>query len=113
MSARQLSGAHGSLPNNTFGKDQVIVRTPSRNYTAYDAAQLLIDLGFGHRLEALRAVQVHDKPLPFVHLVLPSCMQAGKDLQDFQHPGVDTLVVYGYNVSTPGELISMACPTAL
>ena len=110
-----MAGTYGLLPgasNNTYGDEQVIVRTPSRNCTAYDAAQLLIDLGFGHRLEALRAVQVHDKPLPFVHLVLPSCMQAGKDLQDFQHPGVDTLVVYGYNVSTPGELISMACSAA-
>eukprot|EP00730_Choanoeca_flexa_P000131 TRINITY_DN10059_c0_g1_i1.p2 TRINITY_DN10059_c0_g1~~TRINITY_DN10059_c0_g1_i1.p2 ORF type:complete len:416 (+),score=75.46 TRINITY_DN10059_c0_g1_i1:2623-3870(+) len=69
--------------NVTWNASQVIIQTPSKNYTAFDAAQLLTDLGFGDQVQALKAVE------------------NGPDLAQFKHPGVDTFVTYGYNVPTP------------
>ena len=55
------AGVAAGTSNNTYDDKQVLVKTPARNYTAYDAAQLLVDLGFGHRVQALEAVQVCER----------------------------------------------------
>eukprot|EP00045_Choanoeca_perplexa_P007617 m.69822 g.69822 ORF g.69822 m.69822 type:complete len:506 (-) comp14144_c0_seq6:303-1820(-) len=79
--------------NNTYNSTKVLVKTPARSYTAFDAAQLLVDLGFDDRVDALQAVQ------------------AGKDLADLKHPGVNTFVIHGTELPTPGEtdLLSVCC----
>ncbi|EDQ92925.1 uncharacterized protein MONBRDRAFT_22180 [Monosiga brevicollis MX1] len=73
--------------NYTFSKDDVLVQTPSRNYTAYDMTQLMKDLGFEGKLEGMNAI-VEDE-----------------DLKNLAHPGVNTFMPYGYNLTTPGKFV--------
>jgi hypothetical protein len=73
--------------NTTYGPDEVVIKTPSKSYTAFDAAKLITDLGFGVETLALQKVQ------------------NGLDLLQFLHPGVNTLVTYGVDVGTPGTVI--------
>ncbi len=44
--------------NTTWGKSDVIVQTPTRNYTAYDYEELLLDLGLSFLIPELRAIVV-------------------------------------------------------
>lgn len=76
------SDTPGSGTDGTYGKDTIVLSTPSKNYTAYDLEQVLTDeaqLGF---LAMYRQTSVLLSP------------------EHFGGPGVDTHVVYGYNVST-------------
>ncbi|EGD80040.1 hypothetical protein PTSG_10314 [Salpingoeca rosetta] len=73
--------------NTTWGKDEPIAFTPSRNYTSSDYKQLMTDIGFGFRTPAMEYT-VNDT-----------------DLKDFEHPGVNTYVTYGYNLDTPGTFV--------
>eukprot|EP00730_Choanoeca_flexa_P000541 TRINITY_DN10240_c0_g1_i3.p1 TRINITY_DN10240_c0_g1~~TRINITY_DN10240_c0_g1_i3.p1 ORF type:complete len:174 (+),score=27.59 TRINITY_DN10240_c0_g1_i3:227-748(+) len=70
------------VTNSTWPDDQVLVKIQNHSYTAYDIPQLLADLGFAHRVAAYKAVL------------------AGPDLGSLGHPGVNTFVTYGYNLST-------------
>eukprot|EP00053_Salpingoeca_punica_P018176 m.177234 g.177234 ORF g.177234 m.177234 type:complete len:464 (-) comp17376_c0_seq1:167-1558(-) len=70
--------------NDTFHDDEVIISTPSRNYTAFDAAQLVRDLGYENRVQSLQYMQ-NVEPV----------------LNKFEAPGVDMLVTYGYGLGTP------------
>eukprot|EP00730_Choanoeca_flexa_P000813 TRINITY_DN10346_c0_g1_i1.p1 TRINITY_DN10346_c0_g1~~TRINITY_DN10346_c0_g1_i1.p1 ORF type:complete len:245 (+),score=55.03 TRINITY_DN10346_c0_g1_i1:836-1570(+) len=67
--------------NVTWDYQTVIVKTPSKTYTAYDMPQLYEDLGFD-----LADMVRHIEALP--------------DLATFAPPGVNTLITYGYNLST-------------
>ncbi|EDQ88642.1 uncharacterized protein MONBRDRAFT_9050 [Monosiga brevicollis MX1] len=70
--------------NTTFTREEVIIETPTRNYTAFDAEALLEDLGYGYKLPALRNIQNNS------------------DLGELLDPGVDTFIQYGYDIPTPG-----------
>lgn len=70
--------------NTTWGTDDVIVRTPSKRYTAFDYTQLLRDLGLTFLVQG------------------QALLQNEPDLSLFAAPGVDTLVTYGSQLGTPG-----------
>jgi len=69
--------------NFTFHEDEVIIKTKTKSYTAFDAKQLLEDTGLGLRIPALDFIR------------------NDADLHDFAHPGVKTYVTYGYGIGTP------------
>eukprot|EP00043_Microstomoeca_roanoka_P020877 m.254323 g.254323 ORF g.254323 m.254323 type:complete len:454 (+) comp17961_c0_seq1:253-1614(+) len=69
--------------NTTWGKDEVLARTPSKTYTSANYHELLEDLGFKFKIPALNYV-VNDP-----------------DLSELQHPGVQTFVTFGYGIGTP------------
>lgn len=73
----------GTNPNITWPDTETIVSTPSKNYTAFDIAHIYSALNF-----------TDSAALKFV--------STEPDLAQFAHPGVNTLVTYGYDVDTPG-----------
>lgn len=83
-----IGGTLWLLPRNgtnatvTWLNDEVIISTPTRRYGAADMPRLLRDQG---RSELAKAVEY---------------VYADADLAQFAHPGVNTLVTYGYNLST-------------
>jgi hypothetical protein len=51
----------GNLTGNQstmYGPDDILIATPSKNYTAFDLDTLLVDLGFGDYVEPLRVILV-------------------------------------------------------
>lgn len=78
------------LPRNgpdqfTYGKEEVLAYTPGRNYTAWDFADMISDLGHD------------DRRVEFEYI-----NQGDLGVTGFAAPGVDTFVNYGYNLTTPG-----------
>eukprot|EP00730_Choanoeca_flexa_P017966 TRINITY_DN8709_c0_g1_i4.p1 TRINITY_DN8709_c0_g1~~TRINITY_DN8709_c0_g1_i4.p1 ORF type:complete len:452 (+),score=95.23 TRINITY_DN8709_c0_g1_i4:2-1357(+) len=68
--------------NTTWDNETTLVETPSRNYTAADYGRLYADMGFEEFGPGIQHV-VEDA-----------------DLAELKHPGVNTLITYGYNLST-------------
>lgn len=74
-----------TLPLNYFVfKNETLVQTPSKNYTSRDYLLLFHDLGFSDLIPEVTAV-INDP-----------------DLKQFEHPGVNSFVAYGFNLDTPG-----------
>lgn len=70
----------------TFNATHIVVRTPTRNYTASDLGQYLTDLGFPNAEKLWRKVtNVTSQPFP--------------------DPGVDTFVTYGDGLPTYASLV--------
>eukprot|EP00463_Aulacantha_scolymantha_P005006 TRINITY_DN622_c0_g1_i1.p2 TRINITY_DN622_c0_g1~~TRINITY_DN622_c0_g1_i1.p2 ORF type:complete len:237 (-),score=31.59 TRINITY_DN622_c0_g1_i1:190-900(-) len=70
----------------SYKKDELIITTPSKNYSAWDFANLLEDIGF-------------DNIAPiYKHLM------DDEDLSKFAAPLVNTLVTYGSGIGTPSHL---------
>eukprot|EP00048_Salpingoeca_helianthica_P002214 m.55578 g.55578 ORF g.55578 m.55578 type:complete len:436 (+) comp11973_c0_seq3:61-1368(+) len=74
----------GTNSSTTWTEADVLVRTPTRNYTAFDYDALFTDLGLNFFLPQLRAI-THEP-----------------DMTLFDPPMVDTIVTYGYDLGTPG-----------
>eukprot|EP00041_Stephanoeca_diplocostata_P006585 m.89443 g.89443 ORF g.89443 m.89443 type:complete len:218 (-) comp16438_c0_seq16:677-1330(-) len=68
----------GNNPNNTWTRDDVLITTKTKAYTAYDMKQLLEDL----HLDASVLAQL-------------AFLEQEPDLHGFAAPGVDTFVSYG------------------
>lgn len=66
---RQCELSVGSS-NYTYSKDEVIVKTPNRAYTSYDAAELVADLGFFGKAASLGYIQVRQDKLFVTHRYL-------------------------------------------
>lgn len=66
-----------------FGPSEMLVRTPSRNYSAYNLSELYTDVGLRSKLDEYK------------------CLLEDPDLADFAPPFVDTFVAYGGGVATP------------
>lgn len=62
-------------------KDEVVVYTPSKNYSAYDLEQMLTDMGLDDTIAMLK-------------------LERDDLLDKFEAPGIDTYVFYGYGVPT-------------
>eukprot|EP00026_Physarum_polycephalum_P006760 Phypoly_transcript_06812.p1 GENE.Phypoly_transcript_06812~~Phypoly_transcript_06812.p1 ORF type:complete len:333 (+),score=48.85 Phypoly_transcript_06812:371-1369(+) len=77
---RTFASNYFLLPYPKFFGDQVLISTPSKNYTAYDYHTLLTDLNLS---------QYYTTWNLSYNLANP-----------YQPPGVDTYCFYGYNVST-------------
>eukprot|EP00049_Salpingoeca_infusionum_P006775 m.111263 g.111263 ORF g.111263 m.111263 type:complete len:496 (-) comp13437_c0_seq6:5079-6566(-) len=75
--------------NTTWSKDEPIIVTPTKNYTAYDAIELVKDLGFYLKV-------------PEVNFTLND---ADLGVAGFKAPGVDTFVTYGTEVPTPVQFM--------
>lgn len=73
----------GTNSTVSWTDQEPIITTPSRKYTAFDVAEIYAELNFTATAD-----------LKFV--------STEPDLAEFAHPGVNTLVTYGYNVNTPG-----------
>jgi len=69
----------------TYSKDEVLVSTPSKNYSAWDMETLLTDIGFKHQIPAYRY------------------LLESRDLAKFEAPLVNTFVSYGSVVDTPAS----------
>ena len=72
---------------NTYGRDYPLIITPSKNYTAFDYADLYSDLGLWDKIPGMLAAQTHP------------------DLVDFKSPGLDTFVVFGYGIPTVEQFV--------
>jgi len=73
----------GSNSTVSWTADEMVLSTPSVNYSAFDVAKIYAKLNFSD-LAGLEFVS--QEP----------------DLAEFAHPGVNTLVTYGYALPTPG-----------
>lgn len=72
----------GTGTDGTFGPKQVIVSSSVKNYTAYDIAEIIDAEGLDNMLQIYKEVS-------------PLLIGEG-----FAAPGVDTYIVYGFNVTT-------------
>jgi len=72
----------GDNSSVSWTKDEVIARTPVRNYSAFDFEEMYNDLG--------------------LNTVALKFQTQEPDLADFASPGVNTFVTFGYNCPTPG-----------
>lgn len=92
------SGIHTTLwlfpragsDNSTWNDTEPIVTTPDAVFTASNLSAMVAGLGFEARAAAVQP------------------LQAEPDLSVFAAPGVNTFVVYGTNLSTPGSFVFSA-----
>eukprot|EP00040_Diaphanoeca_grandis_P027588 m.157268 g.157268 ORF g.157268 m.157268 type:complete len:799 (+) comp31047_c0_seq1:151-2547(+) len=73
----------GTNESTTWTRNDVILHTPTKNYTAFDIDQVLRDLGIG--------IEEQD---------LHHTLSTEPDLALFEPPGVNTVITYGYGIPT-------------
>lgn len=74
----------GTDPNTTWTAEEPLLMTPSKNYSAFDYAELLDDLGLSDPVTAAQLAFLSNE----------------SDLTGFASPGVDTFVTYGDGIAT-------------